>query len=436
MRNIIFISIQILMLQLPFLGHTQDQALPAEITPYGRTTPADVKRTMDQVHAYVDGVTPVGIINSSTGDRISDLTKPVRDAALVKTEYNITSHEWGLTYSAMIRAGEVTGDPRYTKYVSDRFEFLGRASEYFRGHKKAFPNEVTPLEHFLFPRSLDDTGSMCAAMIQGQRKGMVNALRPEIANSIRYIMTGVYRLSDGTFARNRPLPNSVWVDDLYQGIPALTEMGKLTGDRRYYNEAVRQVFRFSERLYDKQKGVFVHGWVEGMDPQPAFCWARANGWAIMAITVLLDALPEDHPQRIPVLELFKTYAHGLARLQSGSGFWHQLMDRNDSFVETSATAMFTYILAHGISEGWLDVRTYGPPAVLGWNAVSTQVNARGQVEGTSAGTSMAFDPAFYYQRPVGTGPHGYGSVLLAGAAVYRLLQEHPYEPGGPVIFRK
>jgi hypothetical protein len=54
----------------------------------------------------------------------------------------------------------------------------------------------------------------------------------------------------------------------------------------------------------------------------------------------------------------------------------------------------------------------------------------------SAGASMAFDPAFYYQRPLGTGPHGYGSVLLAGAAMYKLLKEHPYEGNGPVIFKR
>ena len=180
----------------------------------------------------------------------------------------------------------------------------------------------------------------------------------------------------------------------------------------------------------------MHGWVGGMDPHPAFYWARANGWAIMAIVALLDVLPADHPQRTPLMELFKSYCHGLLVLQSGSGFWHQLMDRNDSFVETSATAMFTYVFAHGINRGWLDIRSYGPAALLGWNAVSTKVNGAGQVEGTSAGTSMAFDPAFYYQRPVGTGPHGYGSVLLAGASIYKMLKDHPYASGGPVIFSR
>ena len=61
--------------------------------------------------------------------------------------------------------------------------------------------------------------------------------------------------------------------------------------------------------------------------------------------------------------------------------------------------------------------------LLAWNAVSTKINMRGQVEGTCVGTGMAFDPAFYYFRP--TSPfaaHGYGPVLLAGAEVINLLK--------------
>jgi unsaturated rhamnogalacturonyl hydrolase len=409
---------------------------PYGSTPYGTTTPEDVKRLMDRIFVYVDEATPFVLINRETGAEIVDVTKVQKEATLKKSEYSISSHEWGLAYTSMLAAGEVTKDSRYIDYVKRRFEFLAKASVFFRKYKTAFPQEPNPLEHLLFPQSLDDTGSMGAAMIQALRVGLAKDLRGEIDNSIDYIMNKVHRLSDGTFARNRPMPNSVWVDDLYQGIPALAQMGKLTGDKKYYDEAVRQVLAFTGLLFDRAKGVCMHGWVEGMDPHPAFYWARANGWAILAISSLLDVLPETHAQQKPVLQLFRAYCHGLATLQSATGFWHQLMDRNDSFLETSATAMFTYAFAHGIDKGWLDVQVYGPPALLGWNAIATKVNAKGQVEGTSAGTSMAFDAAFYYRRPVGTGPHGYGSVLLAGTAMYKLLKEHAPSGSGPVLFTK
>ena len=34
----------------------------------------------------------------------------------------------------------------------------------------------------------------------------------------------------------------------------------------------------------------------------------------------------------------RLHIKGLANYQSSEGFWHQLIDRNDSYIETSATA--------------------------------------------------------------------------------------------------
>jgi rhamnogalacturonyl hydrolase YesR len=62
-------------------------------------------------------------------------------------------------------------------------------------------------------------------------------------------------------------------------------------------------------------------------------------------------------------------------------------------------------------------------AVLGWNAVQTRVNDKGEVEGTCVGTGMAFDPAFYYNRPVNVAAaHGYGPVIMAGAEMMKLTK--------------
>jgi len=55
------------------------------------------------------------------------------------------------------------------------------------------------------------------------------------------------------------------------------------------------------------------------------------------------------PQK--VLTQLRAALNGVARYQSGSGLWHQMVDRNDSYLETSATAMFTYGLAHAVNEG-------------------------------------------------------------------------------------
>ena len=222
------------------------------------------------------------------------------------------------------------------------------------------------------------------------------------------------------------MPNAVWLDDLFMSIPALAQMGNLTKDKKYFDDAVKQVVQFSERLFVKEKGIYAHGWIQGMEPHPVFHWGRANGWAFMAMAELLDVLPENHPGYKTVLNQFRAQAKGLAEYQSGSGFLHQLLDKNDSYLETSATAIFTYCFAKGINKGWLDKRVYGPVALLGWNALSTKVNEKGQVEGTCVGTGMGFDYAFYYYRPVNAyAAHGYGPTILAGSELIKLLNKFP-----------
>ena len=215
---------------------------------------------------------------------------------------------------------------------------------------------------------------------------------------------------------------------MYMGVPALAQMGSLTGDLKYFDDASRQVLQFSARMFNPEKGVYMHGWVEGMDTHPQFHWARANGWAVMAMTELLDVLPESHPAHAAILAQLRAHVKGLVSYQSGSGFWHQLLDRNDSYLETSATAIYAYCIAHAINQGWIDRLAYSPAAILAWNAVSSKVNSRGQVEGTCVGTGMGFDPAFYYYRPVNVyAAHGYGPVLLAGAELINLLRNNTYK---------
>jgi rhamnogalacturonyl hydrolase YesR len=392
---------------------------------YRLTTPAEVKIVLDRVLKYLEVATPAQLINSSTQKVIDDLNKPVREAILKPGDFRLISYEWGVTYGGMLQIADATGDNRYRTYVASRFKFVADITPYFRAFGKEFNGVANPLRHVLEPHALDDAGSMCAAMIKAERAGL-SSMRPLIDNYIQYIMTKEYRLPDGTLARNRPLPNTLWLDDLYMSVPALAQMGKLTGERKYDDEAVKQILLFSKRMFNRDKGLYMHGWVESMDVHPQFHWARANGWALMTMVEVLDVLPADHPGRPAVLELLQAQIKGLAACQSGEGFWHQLLDKPDSYLETSATAIYTYCIAHSISKGWINREAHAPMALLGWNAVSTKVNGSGQVEGTCVGTGMAFDPAFYYYRPVHNyAAHGYGPVLLAGAAMIELLKAHP-----------
>ena len=391
-------------------------------TPYGVPKTETIKQDLDRILAYLQEVTPAVLVNNQTGKVIKKTDQIDQHSGLKKGDFRLSSYEWGVTHAAMLTAAEVTGDERYNTYATDRFRFISEIRPAFEKVLGDYGSSDPQMRQILRPAALDDAGAMCAAMIKASRMEPGLELEPVIANYMNYIMHYEYRLHDGTFARKRPQMNTVWLDDMFMSIPAIVQMGALTGESRYFDEAVRQISLFREKMYVKEKGLFRHGWVEAADRQPAFFWGRANGWALLTLVETLDVLPVSHPGRDGILELLKSHISGLAALQSGDGFWHQLLDRNDSYLETSATAIYVYCIAHAINKGWISPVIYGPVATLGWNAVATKITPQGQVEGTCVGTGMAFDPAFYYSRPTSVyAAHGYGPVIWAGAEMIRLL---------------
>src|SRR5215831_15696332 len=399
---------------------------PGYPVPYDIPTEQNVRMVLDKVFNYLDASTPAAVVNKQTHAVVTDPSQADSNLIVQQGDFRLTSYEWGVTYSGMLLAKEITGDSRFSDYVKKRLDLIAQWVPAIKKELAAGKLKNNYLfKQVVEPHALDDAGAICAAMIKSTRAKVNDDLRPLIDNYINWISTKEYRLADGTLARRRPQMNTLWLDDLYMSIPALAQMGKLTGEKKYFDDAVKQLRQFSQRMFIKEKGLYMHGWVEKMEPHPAFLWGRANGWALMATVELLDVLPADHPGRPFVLQLLREHAKGLAVWQSGSGFWHQLLNREGSYLETSATAIYSYCIAHACNKGWLDAKAYVPMSVLAWNAVTTRVNEKGQVSGTCVGTGMAFDPMFYYYRPTSEyAAHGYGPVLLAGSEMLRLISNY------------
>jgi rhamnogalacturonyl hydrolase YesR len=269
---------------------------------------------------------------------------------------------------------------------------------------------------------------MCAAMMRARSKGVGPDLGAQIKVCGDWVAKRQFRLPDGTLARERPQAMSLWADDMYMGVPALAELGRMTGQQAYFDDAVKNVLQMSGYLFNPQTGLYTHGWHANNPGAPQFYWGRANGWAVLSMSDLLDVLPKDHPGYPKVLDQLRKTLRAIAQLQSGSGLWHQMLDRSDSYLETSASAIFVYVLAHAVNQGWVSPISYGPIAQAGWAGLATRINAEGQVEGTCVGTTLAGDQVYYYNRPASpVALHGYGPALLAGAEMIRLLNNPAFE---------
>ena len=428
--HILVLTFFFMSVMTPSFAQTNDATTPLHLmkpnypTPYVVPQKEGIKTVLDRVYTFLEANSASKIVNADTKEVITNYKKKNEDILFESGAFRLTSYEWGVTYAGMLLASKATGEKYFADYSNKRIQLITDIAENYQ-EKNIKDKDMLKTLH---PEALDFAGALCAAFIKAKQDGLKANVDPLINNYIDFISNKQFRLEDGTLARNRPQDNTLWLDDMFMSVPALAQMGKYTGNVKYFDDAVKQVNQFSKRMFNKEKGIYMHGWVQSMEDHPQFHWARANGWAVMAMVELLDVLPKDHPGYAGVLAQLQAHIKGLVKYQDGTGFWHQLLDRNDTYLETSATAIYTYSIAKAINKGYVNKMTYAPAVLLGWNAVASKVNDKGQVEGTCVGTGMGFDPAFYYYRPTNVfAAHGYGPVLLAGSEVILLLKDSQFD---------
>ncbi len=99
---------------------------PVYTVPYEPMAKEDIKKVLDKVFNYLDAVTPAQMINKKTNEAVTDPAAIDSNTAVKQGDFRITSYEWGVTYSALQWASDITGDKKYTAYVKDRFDFFAK----------------------------------------------------------------------------------------------------------------------------------------------------------------------------------------------------------------------------------------------------------------------------------------------------------------------
>lgn len=243
--NIRIITIALLLATLPVSAQKKKTVVNDSNTPlhllqpayqgtYGDLTPGQVKKDIDRVFAYIDKETPARVVDKNTGKLITDYTTMGEEAQLERGAFRLASYEWGVTYSALIAAAEATGDQRYMDYVQNRFRFLAEVAPHFKRVYEEKGTTDPQLLQILTPHALDDAGAVCAAMVKVRVKDRSLPVDGLIGNYFDFIQNKEYRLADGTFARNRPQHNTLWLDDMFMGIPAVAQMSRYDKAQKRY----------------------------------------------------------------------------------------------------------------------------------------------------------------------------------------------------------
>jgi rhamnogalacturonyl hydrolase YesR len=396
-------------------------ALCCQTAPAHAQAGHDVERVLRVVADGVLGDATFRFVDEATGRLYGTPDSAPPDARLRPASAYTDWRYWnGVLNLAMLRLAEVLHEPRYASFARRNVAFGFDAYPYFERRHRGESKWDYPFGQRFIMEELDDYGAMGASVIEVYALDPDERYRRYVRDAADYATARQHRLADGTFVRGFPRQWTLWADDLYMSVPFLARMAGLTGDRRYLDDAARQVIDFHQYLFDGHAGLMYHNWYSDVGRPGVAFWGRANGWALLAQVDLLDRLPDDHPQRDTLLALLRRHIAGVVRLQSTGGLWHQLLDREDSYLETSASAMITYAIARAVNRGYVEPG-YASVARRGWEGVASRIRPDGKIEGTCAGTGVSDSLADYYRRPTPLNDvHGVGAVLFAGSEVLRL----------------
>ncbi|MDQ8201954.1 glycoside hydrolase family 88 protein [Pelagicoccus sp. SDUM812003] len=208
-----------------------------------------------------------------------------------------------------------------------------------------------------------------------------------------------------------PLPSGLtsetrwWIDDMYMVGLLQMQAFRATEDPTYADRAARFLHAYLSRL-QQENGLFHHG------PDAPFLWGRGNGWCASALAEVLSSLPETHPLFPEILARYRTMMRSLLDYQQVSGMWTQLIDRPDSWEESSCTAMFAYAMQVGINHGWLDAHAYQAPVDKAWTSLLRRLDEQGDLQDICVGTGQSKDASYYLNRPRHSGDfHGQAPML-------------------------
>ena len=317
----------------------------------------------------------------------------------------------------LMHAAKTTGNREHLQYYLDSIQTMADYFDYKDWDKEQFGDPTLTPRAWGLP-DLDACGTIGVSLIEAYEMTGNPKLLPVIRAVGEAVMTHIPRFPDGTYFRVK----TMWADDLYMSCPFLARLYRLTGDKAYEEEVHLQVEGFRKRLWIEEEQIFSHIYFPEEEQMSGIPWGRGNGWIAVTLTEILSLLPKENPRWDEELQLYRRFMQGILSCQDSSGMWHQVLNRPDSYQETSCTAMFLLSIVRGVNRGWLEAKDYLSCMEKAWNALlQHSVDAAGDVYGVCLGSGCAKDAEYYKQLPAKKNDdHGTGIVMMAAAEMMKL----------------
>lgn len=345
-----------------------------------------------------------------TGHRVAEWQlSQMRDFSYVRTFQEETANPRGWIQASFFiglnRWYQATGAPIYRDHV----EALGQSNQWQLGDRPWHADDQAIAQVYL---ALTDDAT---AYRSSHARAAFDAILDDPPTNDLEFTKGTPGVSEGGCQRRW-----CWSDALFMSPPAWAALSAQTGDPRYANYALKEYAAVMDVLYDPEEHLFFRDTrfigKRGSDGQKIF-WSRGNGWVFAGLPLLIEELPENHPDRAWLLDLFRQLAHRLTDLQNSQGLWAPSLLNNEPTppVETSGSAFILFGLTWGLNNEILAAEDVREAVLDGWNALSAQIQASGKLG---------------FVQQVGTGPnkveagdtqlYGVGAFLLAASEIVRL----------------
>ena len=217
--------------------------------------------------------------------------------------------------------------------------------------------------------------------------------------------------------------NEMWIDTIFMTVLFLNRMGQKYNRNDWIDESIHQVLMHIKYLYDKQTGLFYHGWTfNDMNNFGGIFWCRGNSWFTLGILDYIDMFKGTMNSGVKefILDTYKAQANALKKLQSKSGLWHTVLTDPTSYEEVSGSAAITAGILKGIRYGILD-DSFLCVANDAIKAILKNIDNDGTVLNVSGGTGMGYDADHY--KNILIAPMAYGQSLTILALAEALLHE-------------
>jgi polygalacturonase/rhamnogalacturonyl hydrolase YesR len=337
------------------------------------------------------------------------------------SNHNDWRYYWGVNLTALHDVSRQFSKPNYQQHITRCVDFFVKNKDKIAAERNQYGLLDGAFSHYFRGAMLDDLGMQAVAIqlsdIEEKTKNnLVNALLEKLKSRIP-------TLPDGTLVRLVPDSFTVQSDDAMMGGNALLRLGSAQKNPTRIAEAALQSLNFHKYLFDEKTGLYRHAFSTKTQQQSCCAWARGMGWVMVFNAELLKNNP---PNAAQITTNFKATCAALLKYQNANGGFHQVLTDPNTYLETSATAMFVTAFAEGVNLGILDKTQFESAILRGYRFVESKVKPTGEIEDIVRGTPiLPTADAYNKQRKILNDPRGIGAVLWMCTAMDRFQKNNP-----------